>query len=140
MARGIAIVADVATYVEEHRGELITLEQLRDYLPDGVNDGSIQRVMLELVRRDVGLECLNQGKVWRLSSKPQKVQPVAEPVAKVTRKAPPVKLVAPKTDAYGVPLRSANPAVGSLLEVIGTTRNGILLRDETGAAWSATRM
>lgn len=140
MARGTAIVADVAQYVEDHRGSLITIEELQRALPPEVQASSIQRVMLDLVRREIGLEVINQGRVWRLQpqggvSSTARVIGTDDmrQVVRSLREPAPVK-VAPV-------VAPAAPSEDAVFEFVGQTKDGgIVLRDESGTLWSANRM
>lgn len=134
MARGSAIAAPIVAYVESRRGEMVTLDEILATVPD-TQPGSVQRVMLDLVRREIGLEVINQGRVWRLNplengAAVQAIRPAAKAQAALNSVAQAAKA------AVAVP--EFEP--GDLFEYVGSTREGAVLRDKAGALWSARKM
>lgn len=131
-------MAPVVAYIESRRGELVTLDEIMDHIGGDVPTGSVQRLMLDLTRRDLGLEVINQGRVWRLSPLNSNGNPaVSAPVKRTAPPTPPAKLAAAVRAAV---TGETEPKPGAVFECVGSTREGVVLRDESGCLWAARRM
>lgn len=137
MARGPEIATAIARYLEDHRDEVVSVDDIANSV-DGSRDG-VQKVMLRL-RTELDIRTVSAGRSWIYAG------PLAADGQPDAVSEPPAPKVLKKPTAQAVALvrtvqpSAAQPGMGDYMEVIGTTQRGLLLRAEDGSVWQAGRL